>query len=122
MDPATAQAYLQSARQAIHQALQSWDPTDLDRVGSATELLRAAVSDMRIFEAAVRDGQVPHSQELCTEILSAKTEVSQATRVVDACVAFHRGLAARMGQESSGYNSDGRLNGDGFELDPEVLA
>src|ERR1035438_1904670 len=97
MDTVIANGHLQRARAGIRQALFQWDGTDLARIDASRELLVAAVSDMRTFESAVRCGSVPATEELCETLLAVQQDIIQATRVVDSCVAFHRGLAARMG-------------------------
>jgi len=91
-------------------------------VASSRELLVAAVGDMRIFERAVSGGEVPPTAKLRATIVAVKKEVMQATRVVDACVAFHRGLLARTGGAPPTYDSEGRIAGESAELEPEVHA
>ena len=122
MDAVTADGHVQRARAGIRQALAQWDPTDLSHVENSRELLASAVDDLRSFESAVRLGQVPATGELYSTILEIKQEIVQATRVVDACVAFHRGLAARMGESGPGYDADGRFAGESTGLEPEMLA
>jgi hypothetical protein len=122
MDTLTAHKHLQRGRDDIRQALEQWDPADLSRVEDSRRLLAAAVGDLRAFESAVRNGSVPATGELRATLLAIKQEVGRATRVVDACVAFHRGLAARIGGGSSGYDAEGRLAGECAGLEPEVLA
>jgi hypothetical protein len=122
MAPDTAIAHLERARAGIRQALAQWDAADLPRVENSRELLVAAASDLRLFESAVRAGDVPHTAELHATILAVKQEVVQATRVVDACVAFHRGLAARTGGAPPVYNAAGHIAEDPAGLEPEVHA
>jgi hypothetical protein len=115
-------ARLEQARAAIRQALAEWNTTDLERVDHSRELLLAAVVEMRAFESAVRAGEIPPSAELYSTILAVKSEVVQATRVVDACVAFHRGLAALSGGAPPVYNAGGQIAEELVGLDPEVHA
>lgn len=122
MTPETAAAYLERARSGIRQALAQWSAADLPRVENSCALLAAAVGDMRVFESAVRSGDVPHTAALRSTILAVKKEVVRATRVVDACAAFHRGLAARTGGVSPVYNADGRLAHEPVGLEAEVHA
>jgi hypothetical protein len=118
----TAIELLQRARLGIRQALAQWDPADLLRVESSRVMLVAAVSDMRHFEGAVRTGDVPPNAELRSLILAVKQEITRATRVVDACVAFHRGLAARTGGAPPVYDAAGNIAGESADLEPEVHA
>jgi len=122
MKPAIAIEHLERARSGIRQVLAQWTPADLDAVDDSREQLAAAVADLRIFENAVRSGDVSPTAELQDAILAMKQEVVQVTRVVDACVAFHRGLAARIGDAPPGYDAAGHITGDTAELEPEVHA
>jgi hypothetical protein len=122
MTPALANDSLDRARKAIREAMAQWDAADLEKVEKYCQLLRAASNDLRIFESAVRSGDVPATPELCSEILQVKQEVVQATRVVDACVAFHRGLLARTGDAPPVYNAEGCLAEESAGLESEVHA
>jgi hypothetical protein len=122
MSPETARSHLERARSGIRQALAQWNAADLARVDASRELLVAAAGDLRIFESAVRAGDVPPTAELFSAILAVKQEVVQATRVVDACVAFHRGLAARTGGAPPVYNAEGCIADESAEMEPEVHA
>jgi hypothetical protein len=115
-------ARLERARSGIRQALSQWDAADLDQVENSRALLVAALADLRFFETAVRAGEVPVTEELCTTILTVKQEVAQTTRVVDACVAFYRGLEARTGGAPPVYDAEGRITGESTEMEPEVHA
>jgi hypothetical protein len=118
----TAHRHLERARSGIRQALSGWDAADLPQVQSSCQLLTAAASDLRLFESAVRAGEVPATAELCSSILAVKKEVIEATRVVDACVAFHRGLAARTGGAPPVYNAEGCIAEESAGLESEVHA
>jgi hypothetical protein len=122
MDTLTAAEYLQRARTGIRQAMAQWDPTNLARVEESRELLSAAAGDMHLFEGAVRLGKVPATDELRTTLLGVTQEIAHATRVVDACVAFHRGMAARVGGSAPGYDAQGHVAGESSSFEPEVHA
>ncbi len=122
MTPASSNAHLERARDGIREALAQWDAADLPKVQKSCQLLAAAASDLRIFESVVRSGDIPHTPELCTTLLAVKQEVMQATRVVDACVAFHRGLAARTGDAPPVYNAEGCITEEPAGLESEVHA
>ena len=102
MADSVAMEQLDRAQKAIRQALAQWDPTSLDRVEDSRELLELAVADMRAFEIAVRSGMVNITEELVARILTVKQEIVHAARIVDVCVAFHRGLATQLGQTTPG--------------------
>jgi hypothetical protein len=122
MTPPPAARYLESARSGIRRALAGWDAADLRRVEESCRLLTGAAADLRAFESAVRAGQILATPELCVTLLAAKDEVVRATRVVDACVAFHRGLAARTGAGSPIYNAEGCVAEEPAALESEVHA
>jgi hypothetical protein len=122
MAPDKAIAHLERARSGIRQALAQWNAADLEQVDKSREVLVAAAGDLRVFESAVRSGDVPHTAELYSTIVAVKQEVVQATRVVDTCVAFYRGLAARTGGAPPVYNADGQIEEEPAGLEPEVHA
>jgi hypothetical protein len=122
MKSAPASAYLDRARSGIREALTGWDAADLARVEKCCQLLSTAVGDLRVFESAVSSGEVSATDELCSTLMAVKGEVAQATRVVDACVAFHRGLAARTGGAPPVYNAEGCIAEESDGLESEVHA
>jgi hypothetical protein len=75
---------------------------------------------MRAFDGAVRDSTVPVTAELCSTLAEVKREIVRATRVVDACVAFHRGLAARVGDAPPGYDAAGHVTAEPTGLEHDV--
>ena len=119
---ASAYTHLERARAGIRQALSEWNAADLARVEHCCRLLSAAAGDLRIFESAVRAGEVPVTAELRSALLAVKRQVVRATRVVDACVAFHRGLAARTGGAPPVYNAEGCIAEESAGLESEVHA
>jgi hypothetical protein len=122
MTPTSATRHLERARHGIRQVLAQWDAADLSKVIESCQLLSAAAGDLRLFENAVRDGEITATPELCSAILEVKQDVVQATRVVDACVAFHRGLAARTGDAPPVYNAEGCIADESAGLESEVHA
>jgi len=122
MTTAPATAHLEQARKGIREALAQWDGADLSKVEESCRLLATAADDLRVFESAVRSGDIPSTPELYATILAVKQEVVQATRVVDACVAFHRGLAARIGDAPPVYNAEGCIAEELAGLESEVHA
>jgi hypothetical protein len=120
MTPATE--HLERARKGIREALAQWDAADLSKVQECCRVLAGAADDLRIFENAVHFGNVASTPELCSTLLAVKNEVVQATRVVDACVAFHRGLVARTGDAPPVYNAEGCIAEESAGLESEVHA
>jgi hypothetical protein len=122
MTPAPANAHLARARDGIREALAQWDAADLPKVQKSCQLLAAAADDLRLFESAVRSGDIPPTSELCATLLAVKQEAMQAVRIVDACVAFHRGLAARTGGAPPVYNAGGHIAEETAGVESEVHA
>ena len=122
MTPAPANDSLDRARKAIREATAQWDAADLEKVELYCALLKAAAGDLRSFESAVQSGAIPASPELASDILQVKQEVMQATRIVDACVAFHRGLLARTGDAPPVYNAEGCIAEESAGMESEVHA
>jgi hypothetical protein len=122
MPTANPTEHLQRARATIRRAMAEWDATNLARVEDSREMLVTAATDMRVFEAAVRSGAVLPTEELRSSLMAACRDIAQTTRVVDACVAFHRGLAASSGASPLGYNAEGQVAGETTGMEPEVLA
>ena len=120
MDATTAAQRLHRGRAGIRQAMAQWNAADLEAVEESRRLLAAAVEDMRAFESAARNGGVTPTDGLRTTLLAAQREIVQATRVVDACVAFHRGLAARMGAATPGYDAAGHAACETAGLEHDV--
>jgi hypothetical protein len=117
----SANAHLERARSGIRKALAEWNAADLERVEHSRQLLVKALDDMRVFENAVRSGEIPPTADLYSTLLAVKGEVAQATRVVDACVAFHRGLMALSGAPPV-YNAEGKIAEEACGLEPELHA
>ncbi|HUI55153.1 MAG TPA: hypothetical protein VLY04_09285 [Bryobacteraceae bacterium] len=85
-----------------------WDPASLDRVEASRVLLERAVAEMRSFECALRHGGVEASAEVRSTLIALKQEILLATRAVDTCMAFYRGLGAILGGVTPGYDAGGR--------------
>ena len=122
MKPVPVMEFLNRARLGIRRAMESWNAADLERVEQCCRLLSEAVGDLRVFESAVRKGEVPPSEALCAALLAVKQDVARATRVVDACAAFHRGLAASSGEAPPVYNAEGCIEEESDGLESEVHA
>jgi hypothetical protein len=99
-----------------------WEPSDLERLEESRQLLVQAAGDLRFFESAVGSGSIPHTAQLRDSILAVKQEVAQATRLVDAGVAFYRGLQLRSGGAAPVYDSGGRIATESDEMEPELHA
>lgn len=120
MAGASALDQLHRARDCVRQALEQWDPVQLDRMEASRQLLEAAAAAIREVEEGLRGRTVKVTSELRSTLLSLRRDIQQATRVVDACEAFQRGLAARLGVTTTGYNADGGLDTETIRLEPEV--
>jgi DNA-binding GntR family transcriptional regulator len=108
MRTARAIERLHHAQACVRQALEQWNPADFARLDECRELLEQAVAGMRDFEGALRGRTVSAASETRSMLLALRQDIRQATRVVDAGAAFHRGLATRLGNASPGYDAGGR--------------
>ena len=120
MTTPAALGHLERARAGIRQAVAGWNPVDLPQVADAHQKLEEAAGEMRRFESAVRNGSVPQTAAVWEQVKAAKQEIVRAARIVDACVAFQRGLAARIGGAPPVYDAAGRLAGESGETVAEM--
>jgi hypothetical protein len=100
--------------------MDQWNPANLDRLDGCRELLEDAVAGMREFGDAVRGGAVRITSETRPMLLALRQDIRQATRVVDAGAAFHRGMAVRLGNASPGYDAGGRPFDETHQMEGEL--
>lgn len=83
---ARAEAHIQNARR-------SWDPTSLSGCADCATELQAAIQEMNTAcEAATTVSAVP---EAAARLERLRIDVERLSRLVDAAIAFGRGLALR---------------------------
>jgi hypothetical protein len=106
---ASAKAIVGHAGECIRKAMEAWNAADLTRVASSQDLLERAVDDLK--QAAGVLGQNPprNIKELHPLVAALKKDVNRMSRVVDACSAFQRGLAGRLGDPGVAYDASGRV-------------
>jgi hypothetical protein len=100
---------LLDAQTCVRRALENWNAGDLECLDRCRGLLEQAAGGMSEFEANLRAGELTPNQDMRAALVLLKQDVRRATRIVDAGAAFHRGLAARLGSVSPGYDAGGRL-------------
>ena len=111
---------VEQARAGIRRVIQQWNPADLDRADASRLALEQCVSCMSEFSQALQSGSVVVTAELRNTLLALKLEIAQVTRLVDACAAYHRGLAASLGVGNPGYDAAGRISPDLVNLEHEM--
>jgi hypothetical protein len=81
----------------IHKAQRSWDPTSLSACAECATGLEAAIQEMNAAcEAATTVTAVP---DATARLQRLRTDVERLSRLVDAAIAFGRGLALRSAPE-----------------------
>ena len=111
---------ISSAQRSVHQALEQWDATDLNRACQCRELLEQAVGELR--EAARTAPGVPLDLPVGARraLADLKRDAAGMTRVVDACSAFQREVALRMGKADPNYDASGQAPSNREPQAPEV--
>ena len=107
MSESTPLERIYRAQRTVRHACQTWDATNLDRANQCRELLEQAVADLReaVNMAAAAGTCLPVEAR---RILTTLQQDSQGmTRLVDACSAFQRGLALRLGHADPNYDASG---------------
>src|ERR1035438_6900156 len=120
MPAAFAVERLRHAQACVRQAMEQWNPANLDRLDGCRELLEQAVIGMREFEGVLRGGTVPITSQTRPMLLALRQDVHHATRLVDAAAAFHRGMAVRLGNTGPGYDAGGRPFDETHQMEGEL--
>jgi hypothetical protein len=109
MGPDPIRERIAHARQCVQSVLQNWNGADLAQGDLCRARLEDAVTDVRAIEGHLqaRIAGVPDDRR--SSLLDLKQEIAQIVRVVDAGLAFYRGVALRMGDSSPSYGPGGSL-------------
>jgi hypothetical protein len=97
------------ARRSARAALENWNAGDLAQGALCRALLEESVMDLQAIEGRLRSGRAAAPGELRSALLDMKQEIAQVVRVVDAGLAFYRGVDLRMGCSAPSYRPDGRI-------------
>jgi hypothetical protein len=97
------------ARRSVRAVLESSNGAELAQGASCRALLEESVMDLQAIEGHLRSGSPAAPDELRSALLGLKQDIAQIVRVVDAGLAFYRGVALRMGYSSPSYSPDGRI-------------
>ena len=106
------------ARRCVCQAVQQWNAADFKRVSNSRRLLEQSVADIRMGIDLLRNGASTMTNDFQPMIVALRRDISMMVRLVDACSAFHRGLALRRGGVAPAYDATGRTIGDPGGLPP----
>lgn len=100
---ATAEAHVRIAREV-------WDPSSISACAQCGAQLQQAISEMSAASEAVGAGPAPAGSQARLNRLRA--DVEGLSRLVDAAIAFGRGLALRSaGVEPAGSEREGYVHG-----------
>ena len=96
--------HLQRAEEHVQTARQSWDATDISRCAECVEHLRQAAGEIQAAQQSIGEAALPASG--LAALANARLErlhssVNRLGRLVDAAIAFHRGLAIDTGMEEA---------------------
>jgi hypothetical protein len=111
----SAKAMVGHAGECIRQAMDTFNAADLSRVASSQELLERAVNDLKQASGALGQNPPRNLKELHPLVAALKKDVNRMSQVVDACAAFQRGLAARLGDPGVAYDASGAPRQTGSE-------
>jgi hypothetical protein len=100
------------ARRGVRQALRQWNAADLKRVGESRKLLEHSVTALQMAIDMLRNGDSTMTRNLQPAIAGLRRDISTLIRLVDACSAFHRGVALRHGSALPAYDSSGKAVGE----------
>jgi hypothetical protein len=100
------------ARQCLRTVLDNWDAADLAQGERCRELVQESIMDLQAVESHLLSGSVAVPGLLSSSIRDLKHEIAQIVRLVDAGLAFYRGLALRMGCCAPPYGPGGQVAED----------
>lgn len=95
--------HLQWAEDHARKAWHSWDATDLARCAECLEHLQQAAGEIQSAQQSIGEGALPAepAAQARDRLQRLHSSVSRLGRLVDAAIAFHRGLALQSGMEEA---------------------
>lgn len=96
--------HLQGAEEQVEHARQSWDATDLSQCAVTAEHLRQAGEELRAAQRFMGDTATTSAEQATKakgRLEQLQRSVRRLGRLVDAAIAFHRGLALDTGAEKT---------------------
>ena len=91
--------HLQRAEEHVRNARQSWDATDMERCVACVEHLQEAAAALQSAQQFTAEPQ--HAATNRERIERLQISVKRLGRMVDAAIAFHRGLALQTGMDEA---------------------
>ena len=107
MPPAAGVHTLERTLQRLRQAREACRTASLPHLVEAVSILRTASAEFEAWAEQVRRSPKTEAFPLRSELARVKREVASLLRLVDACAAVQRGLAARSGAMAVAYSPDG---------------
>jgi hypothetical protein len=96
--------HLQLAEEHVRSARQSWDATDLFRCAECVEHLQQAATEIQAAQQFIGEAALPATEpagKAKDRLQKIYDSVNRLGRLVDAAIAFHRGLAVDTGMEET---------------------
>lgn len=100
---------INQARTSVRHAIEHWNGADLPQVAAVQKLLEAAVLEFEQVPDRLRGVHAMGADDLYSLVSDLKRDIAHLMRVIDACSAFHRGLAVRLGDCVPTYDAAGRI-------------
>jgi hypothetical protein len=119
MNSASPIEALNDACAALRRALEGWDPVDLKQVDRCSTLIESATLALQRFQSSFAGGARLAASDAGLLLQQLARDAKGMGRIVDACLAFQRGLALRLGDSAPAYGCSGAIartaSGAGFE-------
>ena len=112
---------LSDARAGVRLALDEWDATDLSRIYRCNALIESAISALQQFQSTLLTGGSSTQAGTRLTISELAHDAERMSRVVDACLAFRRGLSLQLGISGLVYCPSGAAVASGSGGDPGGL-
>lgn len=96
--------HLQLAEDHVRNARESWDATDISRCAECLEHLQQAAAEIQAAQQFTAEGAVQAAEPAARvkhRLQQLQGSVNRLGRLVDAAIAFHRGLALHTGMDEA---------------------
>jgi len=95
------------ARLCVREAINQWNGADLAQINRSRRLLEDSVRDLKMAMDLLRNSASNIQHDFQPMVKFLRSDISSMIRLVDACVAFHRGLRLSRGGPAPAYDAAG---------------
>jgi len=103
------EANVDNAMAYLQQALGQWSGGDPSHLEVSHALVECTVTEILAAHKAITEGYAEVPGDIRQKLVSLKTMVAQATRLVDSGAAFYGGMIAQLGKVIQMYNGEGHV-------------